>query len=622
MDKNKSIIFVVLILIALLAYVFSYLSSCNTKEGFVGVDAPEKKMASLVKPEGISTIPNTMPGAVTNNPTEALASSKDIIALLDAMNTYNKLYEKFLINIAKDSRYSLLHTNSVAYSIKLQAQIETGKIVDKAYFVTSELQRYRDAVRNINSKSEQYETENAEKALNLTKNIIKDKGPVKLADIDHAISRAKQEKKRIDDIRSESSDFKQRSLILEKVSLDLQEIHDKIIKKDMKEQDIPINKSDLKSFLTDIENPTSHITPLPKMQPAEVIKKAKICKKFFKMADEMETDPEIENMKEIAKNFKDSPEDKKIVESLSYLDKSVEHFTNYPHIEDDCSDGKKKPVTKKIKPVPINMNQNPINNDLINNLSKATRDLNWEMQIGVGYDPNVTIQRKFSEKLDAITNAIDSGKLHGAKLQAKIMELQILKQQIDSFNSRRTNTVAEPVNKSGSYASTDASTHRLIPKKYAPDIESTAVRGPMYKVQQELLTSIENPLASNDYTRPGMSTDGIAHRAAKPEISVGGADYKKYASHLCSQIRDAELGDPKEFGCIANPDTDVGPNYSWKGNYKMVCTRLGNTWGDWYPEMFGCPKLDASRTQMPKMNKGCTSSPAPPPEHPPMPKCA
>jgi hypothetical protein len=74
--------------------------------------------------------------------------------------------------------------------------------------------------------------------------------------------------------------------------------------------------------------------------------------------------------------------------------------------------------------------------------------------------------------------------------------------------------------------------------------------------------------------------------------SLGELDYKKTVQFLCSQIKLADLGEPKEFGCIENPESEVGPNYSWKGNYKMVCSRLGRTWGEFYPEMFGCPKPD------------------------------
>jgi hypothetical protein len=104
--------------------------------------------------------------------------------------------------------------------------------------------------------------------------------------------------------------------------------------------------------------------------------------------------------------------------------------------------------------------------------------------------------------------------------------------------------------------------------------------------------------------RPGYepTTENIMNRASLAsfdESKVGTPDYKARVKFLCSQIRDAGLGDPKEFGCIGNPEQDVSPEYSWRGNYKMVCSRLGHMWGGWYPEMFGCPKEDLAQTQTP-----------------------
>jgi hypothetical protein len=97
--------------------------------------------------------------------------------------------------------------------------------------------------------------------------------------------------------------------------------------------------------------------------------------------------------------------------------------------------------------------------------------------------------------------------------------------------------------------------------------------------------------------RPGfvMTDDRIRHRASTSAFQdsvVGGLDYKQRSLELCRQVGSANIvDDPKVLGCISQPDA-VGPTYSWKGNYEMVCNRLGDGWGSWYPEMFGCPKYD------------------------------
>jgi hypothetical protein len=101
----------------------------------------------------------------------------------------------------------------------------------------------------------------------------------------------------------------------------------------------------------------------------------------------------------------------------------------------------------------------------------------------------------------------------------------------------------------------------------------------------------DGEISPDVYIRPGfvMTDETIARRASSSAFdpaAVGGLD-----EEMCKQIRSAQLGDPTSFGCIENPDT-VSSSYSWKGNYQMICNRLGDTWGSWYPEMFGCPKYD------------------------------
>jgi hypothetical protein len=93
--------------------------------------------------------------------------------------------------------------------------------------------------------------------------------------------------------------------------------------------------------------------------------------------------------------------------------------------------------------------------------------------------------------------------------------------------------------------------------------------------------------------RPGFQMDDIslAQRASASAVdpsTVGGPNWKKRAQDLCEQVGSAGLAPPGNFGCIED-ETTVSKDYSWKGNYQMVCNRLGDTWGGWYPEMMGCP---------------------------------
>jgi hypothetical protein len=108
----------------------------------------------------------------------------------------------------------------------------------------------------------------------------------------------------------------------------------------------------------------------------------------------------------------------------------------------------------------------------------------------------------------------------------------------------------------------------------------------------------DDGISPDVYSRPGMlmSDEAIKRRASGSQPiasdSAGGLDHKQRTIELCNQIRSSGLGDPKDFGCIADP-SQVGASYSWKGAHKMVCSRLGHTWGGFYPEMMGCGKYDA-----------------------------
>jgi hypothetical protein len=223
-------------------------------------------------------------------------------------------------------------------------------------------------------------------------------------------------------------------------------------------------------------------------------------------------------------------------------------------------------------------------------LGSLLKDMSWDIRIG--YDPDVTLKRNMLDRMDAIKEDLKTGKLNEAQIKDKLVELGYIKQQYSS-GSRRTITGSKnnlkPYNKSD-YARAE--------EGYQPTpVEFTNGR----RIKQP--TSFDESESQDWQLRPGykMTSDKIKTRGSDSSFDptkVGGPDYFKRAQFLCNQINDAGLGDPNEFGCI-DSRTVVSPEYSWKGNYLMVCSRLGNIWGGWYPEMFGCPPLEKSELQMP-----------------------
>jgi len=225
---------------------------------------------------------------------------------------------------------------------------------------------------------------------------------------------------------------------------------------------------------------------------------------------------------------------------------------------------------------------------LINQLKNITRDISWELH--VGYDPIVTFKRQVIDKINKISGEIDSGKLTKDEIKNKLVELEVLKQQYKTDNRR-------------ALTSTPNALQAANAEKNTMVLKST--EGFENASNNRLIKNLQPASSSYDWlSRPGYepNDEAIQMRASASSFDtsqVGGPDYFKRAQFLCNQIRDAGLGDPKEFGCLSQ-DVVVSPEYSWKGNYTMVCSRLGTVWGGWYPEMFGCPKVENSIRQVPQ----------------------
>lgn len=673
-----------LIGIVILIVVFFTNYQALISEGFQGrqkklpLRGPSKQMASIPQAVGASAIPKSMPGATTTDPSANPATYKDVAALIDTIKTYNTMYEKFFPFLLSQDDYTELHKQSLAYHEKLQLQIDTGKYVDTQAFVNSERKKYEMAIRNINNNQPLTKSDKP----NL---IVKTfSTPVLVSDLQNAIFRAKQEQKRVDNLRSEAPEFKQRSLILEKIQVDLQQLVNKITRGTMKESQITISREELASFLREVDNPISKIKPLPPLKPAQQKQKQEAKKDYCKEDREAVSLFKSITLLDAIEGFNSDSssgssdgmsdmEAQHYVDSLikkqpSVTDSSVQAAEGYVGDDDvftpankldnfaDIDEGfvakrfqkkvpasasagaaapaagaaapAKKPVTMKkaTKPVakPITNKKGTIagkkkavappaqTDSLVSKLKAMMQDVAWDVNIEMAYDPNVTLKRRLMERINKISDEIDGGKLNREAVNARFMELEVLKQQIDAQGrSRATASKApRPVFAAEAaleiYGSANTSANQINPER---------------RPYAELISP------ANDYRASlrVMSDEEIQQRGSAltfDPAKVGQPDYKKNVKFLCSQIKDAGLGDPKQFGCIENQDYDVGPDYSWKGNYKMVCSRLGNTWGSWYPEMFGCPKPNTSLTQMPKVKPDCSPSKPPPMENHPKPKCA
>jgi hypothetical protein len=223
-------------------------------------------------------------------------------------------------------------------------------------------------------------------------------------------------------------------------------------------------------------------------------------------------------------------------------------------------------------------------------LGSQLKDLSWDIR--VGYNPEVSLKRNVLERIDSINKDLKAGKLTEEQIKNKLLELNIIKQQNSSENRRlvtRSKKDLKAYNKSDYAKATEG--YQPSPVEFTNGKSITQA------------TSFDGNESNEWLLRPGykMTDERIKTRGSDASFdptTVGGPDYFKRAQFLCNQIRDAGLGEPNEFGCIDGKST-VSPEYSWKGNYLMVCSRLGTVWGGWYPEMFGCPPALKSELQIP-----------------------
>ena len=87
-----------------------------------------------------------------------------------------------------------------------------------------------------------------------------------------------------------------------------------------------------------------------------------------------------------------------------------------------------------------------------------------------------------------------------------------------------------------------------------------------------------------DCTNPSRDNRG---GGLLPNQEASHFDWKVKAAAICEAVRSQGL-DPREFGCLG-PEANVGPDYSWRGNARMVCTRLESSTNTALPELCGCP---------------------------------
>lgn len=235
----------------------------------------------------------------------------------------------------------------------------------------------------------------------------------------------------------------------------------------------------------------------------------------------------------------------------------------------------------------------PEGEQAVTQLLSAAKDLRWSMEVRLEYDPHLKTREAMLGRIENIIKNLTTLSVSETPIPPEIHEKYIkemkgIQNQFEEDPARyRGGDVGSMSRLPTAYGRTPSGAE--VPTNEAISTAQGAGFGP----QKDTFPTGE--ISPDVYIRPGfvMNDDQIAHRASAASFipAAGGADYKARALELCRQVKSAGLGGTQTFGCINNPD-EVGPSYDWKGNFTMVCNRLGDSWGRSYPEQFGCPPYD------------------------------
>jgi hypothetical protein len=230
--------------------------------------------------------------------------------------------------------------------------------------------------------------------------------------------------------------------------------------------------------------------------------------------------------------------------------------------------------------------------ETLHKMLEAAKDLRWSMDVRLEYDPTLARREQMLERVEKIVGDLTRASIAGTAVAPSQFD-----KYLQEMRAIKTVVGAQPVR-----TAPQTSDRRLMGAEgrapSVPEIPNdaalSAAQGAGFGPQPE--TFPHGEISTDIAIRPGfaMNDEQIQNRASASAFNpaaVGGPDYKQRAADLCRQIKSAQLGDAASFGCVANPD-EVGPSYSWKGNYTMICNRLGDSWGRGYPAQFGCPPYD------------------------------
>ena len=539
MKKYILLIIAIAVTVLALGAVLYIVNKPAKREGFEDVQTAEGTVPTA---EESSSIPSDVSAATTSNPQVSLASPKDIQAVSDALQTFKLLVEQ------KDPTTTDLSQDMIQFIQEYQANIPAIENQLKSAYSNPDLTGMT-----------------TEKSAELLNGLTYLTNGLRAAQV---VSGGAQ-----------GVDNPQGNVQTQSPGIDNTNV----------------------AYIADMPQPTLVATPVSQITLQDLINlRDRINKESLKLANLRTTAPTMlarqNQLEDLAGNLTNMIADvqrgTKAIEDVPITKDDADNFMRALDANEKNLPALQLPMGQtntSMTNMPLQSIQSQI--PPLQQLLDKAQFMKWNLQVNLSYDPADARQDSVLKRLEQIERNLTNFAVSETPLPDSVVHA--LKTEMQVLQSMVTQKGQDVQKQKGGRPATDYSAVRAnntfnVSSPEFPDADS------LNNAQD---TGFPNGEISPDvYVRPGfaMNDDTIARRASASAFdpsTVGGPDWKKRSLELCRQVAGANLGEPSNFGCIENP-SEVGPNYSWKGNYTMVCNRLGDTWGAWYPDMFGCPKYD------------------------------
>jgi hypothetical protein len=475
-----------------------------------------------------SAIPATTPGATVVNPEISIAQATDLQSTLDAINSYKQLFNNSQIALLPaDQTQTLAEVNNKIKEVQPKILSSYANPASTTLTV-AQLSALRNRISVAVSLVRGLPAIEGFANESLPPTTTADSAnTITLQQLQTLVDRIKAANLVLANLRSSDAGLKQRSETLEKLAADLQNMITNIVNNTLKLSDVPITPAQADLFLKEVD-----IT------------------------------------------------DKALPELLTQQEPTQASTTAPPEAtSSDTSAAKLQAIFKTFE------------------------DFKYTVNMKLAYDPASVQRTRVIDRIEALekkifTYASSDTPMPKDSVDAIKLELEVLKAVLTNPPSSDKSSYKQETKEA--FSSPDFPSMDQLNK--AAGLEAMVQGGqysdPMRQYKPNTPANQnknwwEGGYPSPDtFVRPGapLTDEQIQARgsaSAFDESTVGGLDYRVRAKDVCRQLKEV-YGTSQDFGCIADPDS-VSPEYSWRGNFQMICSRIGDMWGSDEGGKYGCP---------------------------------